>query len=179
MRQEVVVFTEGQSEELFIKRIVAPSLHPLNIYLKPLLLPTSKNAKGGAVSFERLKFNARNVLLGNKNVVLTTFLDLYALASDFPSYHEAKRITDVYARLEMLEQALSQAIISSMGCRPERFIAYIQPYELEGLFFPMSKPWCVRNPIGKKVWRHYKKCVQVFQPPNISMTVTKPSPLSV
>ncbi|POZ54050.1 DUF4276 family protein [Methylovulum psychrotolerans] len=132
---EVIVFAEGQSEEAFIKHIVAPTLRPAQIYLKPQLLPTSKGAEGGAVSFERLKFNARNTLRQHPQAVLTTFLDLYGLAGDFPMFHEAKRVGDVYGRLDIMEQALAAAISNHVGCRPERFIAYIQPHELEGLWF--------------------------------------------
>lgn len=135
MQREVIVFAEGQSEELFIKRIVAPALKPLQVYLKPQLLQTSNNAQGGAVSFDRLKFNARNTLRQHPNAVLTTFLDLYGLATDFPKFNETKKITDVYARLETMEYALAEAIINYVDCRPERFIAHFQPYELEGLFF--------------------------------------------
>lgn len=132
---EVIVFAEGPSDEQFIKRTVAPALRPLQIYLKPELLNTSKNAKGGAVSFDRLKFNARNTLRQYPNATLTTFLDLYALDTDFPEFSSAKSAVDVYARVKILEEALAKTIIDYVGCRPERFIPYFQPYEFEGLFF--------------------------------------------
>ena len=57
---EVIVIVEGQTEEQFIKHIVAPSLHSLKIFLKPQLLNTSKKAKGGGVTFDRVKLHSRN-----------------------------------------------------------------------------------------------------------------------
>ncbi len=132
---EVIVFAEGPSDEQFIKRIVAPMLRPLQIYLKPELLSTSKNAKGGAVSFDRLKFNARNTLRQYPDAILTTFLDLYGLDTDFPEFQTAKTVVDVYVRVKVMEEAMAQAIVDHVGCRSERFIAYLQPYEFEGLFF--------------------------------------------
>ena len=132
---KVIVFAEGPSDEQFIKRVVAPALLPLQIYIKPQLLHTSKDAKGGAVSFQRLKINARNTLLQNRDTILTTFLDLYGLDTDFPAFHEAKIIMDVYARLKVMEDALTNAIVNHVDCRPNRFIAYFQPYEFEGLLF--------------------------------------------
>jgi hypothetical protein len=132
---KVIVFAEGPSDEQFIKRVVAPALLPLQIYIKPQLLHTSKDAKGGAVSFERFKINARNTLLQNRDTILTTFLDLYGLDTDFPAFHEAKKVTDVYGRLKVMEEALAAAIVSHVDCRPNRFIAYFQPYEFEGLLF--------------------------------------------
>ncbi len=132
---EVIVFTEGPTEEQFIKRIVAPSFHAHQIFLKPQTLNTSQNAKGGAVNFDRLKFNARNTLRQKPDAILTTFLDLYGLDTTFPNFTKAKQLSDVYARTTQLESALHQEIVGHIGCRPERFIPHIQPYEFEGLLF--------------------------------------------
>ena len=135
MSLEIIVFCEGQTEEQFIKRVVAPTFRHSSIYLKPLTLKTSKDASGGDVSFDRLKINARNTLRQYPNAFLTTFLDLYKLNTDFPNYDLSKTRTGVYNKLECLEFALHTAIVSHVGCRPERFIPYIQPYEFEGLLF--------------------------------------------
>lgn len=132
---EVVVFTEGQTEEQFIKRVVAPLFHTHQIYLKPQTLNTSQDAKGGGINIDRIKLNARNTLRQNPNVVLTTFIDLYGLDTTFPSFTEAQRLNDIYTRTTLLESALHQTIVNHVGCRPERFIPYIQPYEFEGLLF--------------------------------------------
>lgn len=132
---EVIVFAEGPTEEQFIKRVVAQLFHSNQVFLKPQTLNTSQDAKGGAVNFDRLKFNARNTLRQKPDTILTTFLDLYALDTSFPGFAKAKQHTDVYARTEILETALHEAIVEHIGCRTERFIPHIQPYEFEGLLF--------------------------------------------
>ena len=132
---EVIVFAEGPTEEQFIKRVVAPALRHLQVFLKPQLLNTSKDAKGGAISFDRLKFNARNTLRQKPNAVLTTLIDLYALDTSFPSFEEAMSKPDMPSRVSHLNVALHRAIVDYVDCRPERFIAHIQPYEFEGLLF--------------------------------------------
>lgn len=132
---EVIVFAEGPTEVKFISGIIAPSLRASQVYVKAETLPTSRNAAGGALSFDRLKFYARNKLLEKPTTILTTFIDLYALDTSFPNFVEAKKITNIYARTESLETALHQAIVEQVGCRPDRFIPYIQPYEFEGLLF--------------------------------------------
>ncbi|MFZ4702354.1 MAG: DUF4276 family protein, partial [Candidatus Methylumidiphilus sp.] len=132
---EVIVIAEGQTEEQFIKRLVAPALRHLQVYVKPQLLKTSKDSKGGAISFGRLKFNARNTLNSKSNVFLTTFIDLYALDTDFPEFDEAEKKMDVYSRVKCLEEALHSALIEQISCRPDRFLPHIQPYEFEGLLF--------------------------------------------
>jgi hypothetical protein len=132
---EVIVFAEGQTEEKFIKQVVAPALRHLQVFVKPQTLNTSQTTKGGAVTFNRLKFNATNTLKQHPKAVLSTFLDLYALDKDFPAFEEAKKQRDVYARVACLQQALNTAIVSHVQCRPERFVPHIQPYEFEGLLF--------------------------------------------
>ena len=132
---EVIVFAEGATEEKFIKQAVAPALCHLQVFVKPQTLYTSQTAKGGAVSFDRLKFNARNTLRQFPDAVLSTFLDLYALDTDFPGFKESQKKPDVYARVKYLQDALSEAIVAHVGCRPERFLPHIQPYEFEGLLF--------------------------------------------
>lgn len=132
---EVIVFTEGQTEERFIKQVVAPALRHLQVFLKPQLLHTSQTAKGGAVTYDRLKFNARNTLRQHPNAALSTFLDLYALDTDFPAFEQSKGVSDVHARVRNLQQALHSAIVTYVGCQPSRFLPHIQPYEFEGLLF--------------------------------------------
>ncbi len=132
---EVIVFAEGPTEVKFISGIIAPSLRALQVYIKAETLPTSKSGTGGALSFDRLKFYARNKLREKPETILTTFIDLYALDTSFPSFTDAKQLTDVHDRTIALETALHHAIIEHVGCRPERFIPYIQPYEFEGLLF--------------------------------------------
>jgi hypothetical protein len=132
---EVIVFVEGQTEERFIKEMIAPVFHSQQVFLKPNLLKTSPHAAGGSVTYDRLKLNARNKLRENSKVVLTTFMDLYKLDTDFPGFEQSKRKPDVYSRVESLENALHQAIVQHVDCSPERFIPYIQPYEFEGLLF--------------------------------------------
>jgi len=161
----VIVFAEGESEEQFIKKIVAPTLHHLQVYLKPQQLKTSKDAKGGAVNFERLKINARNTLRQYPEAVLTTFLDLYGLASDFPQFCESKNASNVHERIQNLESALTDAIISHVGCRTERFIPHIQPYELEGLFFSDVEALIRAEPDWKKYLPNLQKVRSGFPSP--------------
>lgn len=132
---EVIVFSEGQTEEQFIKRVVAPALRHLSIFIKPQLLTTSRDSRGGDVSLNRLKINARNTLRQQPRAILTTLLDLYGLKTDFPAYEQAMQQQDVYQRCDMLQSALHMEIVDYVECRPERFIAHIQPYEFEGLLF--------------------------------------------
>jgi len=132
---EVIVFAEGPTEEQFIKRLVAPALRPMQVFVKPQMLKTSQEARGGAINFDRLKFNARNTLRQKPDAVLTTLLDLYGLDTSFPGFEAAKAMPDLDSRVNHIKTALAMELVAYVGCRPERFIAHIQPYEYEGLLF--------------------------------------------
>ncbi|CAN5836045.1 hypothetical protein BH11PSE12_BH11PSE12_00740 [soil metagenome] len=154
--REIIVFAEGPSDEMFIKRVVAPALRPLNLFLKPQTLKTSQEASGGALSFGRLERYARNALRQNKNVVLTTFMDLYGLDTDFPAYVAASNAPDIYTRAKIIEDAMHAAIVGAVGCRPDRFIPHIQPYEFEGLLFSDVNALVTNEP----EWQGYLPALQ-------------------
>nr|VFK59815.1 MAG: protein of unknown function (DUF4276) [Candidatus Kentron sp. TUN] len=155
----VAIFVEGKTEVSFINQVVTPVLDSSKIQLVPQTLITSpgrrkgKVNKGGAVSFGRLKDDAPNTLNQQSAPILSTFLDLYGLYTDFPGFEDAKKITDVYKRVDYLEDALHRAIVEASGCRPERFIPHIQPYEFEGLLFSDVKALCTIEP----EWDRYRK----------------------
>ena len=110
---EIVVFAEGQSEEQFIKRLVTPTLRPQGVFLKPQILKTSRDAAGGAVNFDRLKFYARNTLRQRPETILTTLLDLYGLHTGFPDFLEAQREPDLYRRVTRPCAAHNHSSLSS------------------------------------------------------------------
>ena len=153
---EVVVFAEGQTEEQFVKRLVAPALRSIQVYLKPQILRTSRDAKGGAISFDRLKFYARNTLRQHRNAVLTTFFDFYGLETSFPGFDYAMKMNEMRAQVEELEQALHRAIVAYVNCKPKQFIPHIQPYEFEGLLFSDVEALTTTEP----AWGAYRKDLQ-------------------
>lgn len=175
--QEVIVIAEGQTEEAFIKQVVAPFFYSQQIYLKPFLMNTSSTSKGGAVSFDRLKKNVRNTLNGNKRIILTTFLDLYGLDTSFPNFSQAEFQTDVYRKVDVLEQAMHQELVNFVGCRSERIIPYIQPYEFEGLLFSDVELLCSIEPTWHNAEERLKHMrSQVQSPEHINNGYeTKPS----
>lgn len=132
---EVIVFAEGPSDELFLKRVVAPSLRAQGIFLKPQTLPTSRDGAGGAINTDRLKRNVRNTLRQSARSYLTTFFDLYALAPSMPGVAEAMRLEHPADKARHIERELHAELVNHTGCRPERLFPHVQPYELEGLFF--------------------------------------------
>lgn len=132
---EVDIVGEGQTEQTFVTRVLAPSLAHRRIFVHPRLIPTSKKARGGALSRDRVVSYLRNTLLERTTVYVTTFFDLYRLRSDFPGVSDALSVADPLLRATRIEAGLESEVIAVAGCRPGRFFAHIQPYEFESLLF--------------------------------------------
>lgn len=128
------VVCEGQTEETFIRDVIAPILAHQQIFLTARLIPTSKNNKGGALTYERVRRFVINSLK-EENVFITTFFDLYALDNGFPDFAESQKQSDVYRKVTCLEQAFKDDVVKENSSFTTRFLPYIQPYEFEGLLF--------------------------------------------
>jgi hypothetical protein len=132
---DVIVVGEGQTEETFVRDVLAPELWGREIYLDSRLILTSDRAKGGALSRERVLRFLRNTLRERTDTYVTTLFDLYGLRPDFPGITDAAGQVDPITRCAAIEQKFAEEVVALSACRADRFIAYIQPYEFEALLF--------------------------------------------
>lgn len=142
----VVVVGEGQTEETFVGSVLAPVLGEREVFLFPRLIPTSKHGRGGALSGGRVVPYLAKTLRERADTFVTTFFDLYALPSDFPGVEPGRTVPDPLQRTAVVERELERAVLSQVECRPERFIAHIQPYEFEALLFSDTERLVGRDP---------------------------------
>jgi SWI2/SNF2 ATPase/Domain of unknown function (DUF4276) len=126
---EVVVVAEGQTEETFVRDVLAPELAPGMIFLSAGLVGTSPTQGGGALSYPRVQRYLRNTLRERSDTYVTTFFDLYRLDRGFPGADEAAVLRDPPAKAGLIETRFREAVIEAASCREERFLAHIQPYE--------------------------------------------------
>lgn len=131
---EVIVVAEGQTEETFVRDVLAPVFGAHDIFLHARPIATSKRGKGGALSRDRVVSFLRKTLRERADVYVTTLFDLYGLRPDFPGVAAAPW-DDPIARCAAIEAAFASVVAADSGCRPDRFLAYIQPYEFEALLF--------------------------------------------
>lgn len=132
---EVIVVGEGVTEETFIRDVLAPTLTARDVSLQPRLIATSKEAVGGALTPERVLRYLRNTLRERGDTYVTTLFDLHGLRPDFPGATAARKERDPIRRCQAIEREFAQAAVEASGCREDRFIAQIQPYEFEALLF--------------------------------------------
>jgi hypothetical protein len=135
----VHVICEGQTEEMFVKELLADKFIPRDIFLAPTLIGKPGH-KGGNVKFERLLTDVRARLLADKKSYCTTFFDFYGLPDNFPGKAEATQKGTAAQKARTLLNALTKTLQGKLGADPmRRFIPYVQMYEFEGLLFSDPK----------------------------------------
>lgn len=133
--RRVVIVCEGQTEEAFVSRVMFPAFVDSGLHFQGITVETSPGHKGGAMRYDRLRPALRNALANGRVAAVTTLIDLYKLAPDFPGYGDASSLPTLAARLHALESQLHADVVSHCGCNPARFIAHVQPHEFEALLF--------------------------------------------
>lgn len=127
------VVAEGQTEETFVNRTLAPHLAQFEVYTTVHCVTTSRRRgrlhRGGLPSYARAKRDLELWMKNDRNTDarFSTFFDLYALPSGFPGFEEAQSQSDPYQRVKMLEAALATDL------RDHRFVPYFQLHEFEAL----------------------------------------------
>ena len=132
---DVIIVCEGQTEQRFVGEVLAPFLAEKSVLVSPRIIPTSRRRKGGALTRARVLRYLRNTLRERGDTYVTTLFDLYHLTADFPGNTAAVELTDPIARAIAIEKEFGHAVVHDAGCRPQRFVPHIQPYEFESLLF--------------------------------------------
>ena len=125
------VLCEGQTEDRFIKEVLAPHLLPLNIFAVPIICETKrtvgKKYKGGVSKYSKIKTELEILCKGDPTAFVTTMLDYYKLPNDTPS-KDAKG--DIYKVATEIETAVKE----DLGGQRNLFIN-LTIHEFEGLLF--------------------------------------------
>lgn len=127
------VLVEGQTEEAFVNRILAPHLSRRGLHPTPILLATKRTKdgrkfRGGLTSFEKLRRDLQRLLRDTEVVAVTTMIDYYGLPKDFPG---AKRVagSSCWERVQEREEALFKELDHP------RLVPYLSLHEFEALLF--------------------------------------------
>lgn len=134
MSRRVLILVEGQTEETFVKQVLAPALAERGVYAVPTVHNTKRvkdgpNFKGGVTGFEKFRSDLAR-LLRDREATATTLIDYYGLPEDFPGMKERARHAAARDRVRHVEAALAAA----MG-NPPNFIPFIALHEFEAWVF--------------------------------------------
>lgn len=127
------MIVEGQTEETFIRDILAPHLGMFGVFVYVRSVETGRTRnkihRGGLKTYLKAKNDISAWLKQEKETYLTTMFDYYALPGDFPGRSEVRFDWDPFTKVRTIEKALALDIDN------ERFIPYIQLHEFEALLF--------------------------------------------
>ena len=131
----VYVVVEGQTEESFVKDVLAEVLSPRQVYLFPIILGIPGH-KGGRTNYARVKKDVLTLLKQDRSAHCSTMLDFYGLGSGFPGSPLPPSLSSA-DKVTRLEQAMKVDICEDVpDLRPDvRFLPYLQLHEFEGLLF--------------------------------------------
>ncbi|ABE28758.1 hypothetical protein DR64_1918 [Paraburkholderia xenovorans LB400] len=131
---ELIIVGEGQTEETFVRDVLAPALGANHVYASARLISTSREQRGGALSLERVRKFIGHTLRQRADTYVTTLIDLYGLDKSFRGVMASKGQTPA-TRAAHIERLLHEDVVGFAECRPERFIPHVQPHEFESLLF--------------------------------------------
>lgn len=169
---KVFILVEGQTEEKFVKKLLAPHLQQFGIYLVVILLTTKRvnngaNFKGGIISYAKIKQNLQTLFHDSSAVAVTTLFDYYGLPNDFPGLKSTPQL-DCYKKVEYVEAAFNADL------KEKRLIPYLQLHEFEGLLF--SSPTMIANPFEEDKTIQSRKLIKALQ--NIRKQVRTPEEIN-
>lgn len=133
------VVVEGQTEEAFVERVLAPHLRGFGLETFVRIVTSARDPKtgakrrGGGSTFGKWHNDLANLMdqQARGHAWVTTLFDLYGLPDDFPGLEASHH--PHHNRAEFLEGALRHLINEAYEHHGWRFIPYIQRYEMETL----------------------------------------------
>lgn len=128
--KRLYILVEGQTEQEFVRTLIAPYLRKYEIYeVTPILIRTSKTGRGGFVNYQHLRNDAKRLLQSDKtDFIVSTFVDFFR-CPEVPQKEKWANLNSHSAQVKSMEQCMKEDI------NDNRFIPYIQLHEFEALLF--------------------------------------------
>lgn len=131
----VIALVEGQTEETFVRRLLAPKLSVHGVAISATTYGR-RRSQGGVPRWGKAESELLRLVKEDTGRRVTTMFDYYRLPSKWPG-REAVAGKPPRAKAKILEQAMQRRIMHSLGTDsgPSRFVPYIQMHEFEALLF--------------------------------------------
>jgi hypothetical protein len=132
--KRVFILVEGQTEERFVKDVLAPAFFGRDLYFYPTILVTKRvkdgpNFKGGVTTFAKFRNDVRRLLQSSGDALVTTLLDYYGLPTDFPGM-DSRPGRGPIERVTHVERAVAEHLGN-----PPNFVPFLALHEFEAWLF--------------------------------------------
>ncbi len=138
----IYIVVEGQTEQTFVREVLAPYMAHKGIYLYSALIGKPGH-KGGDIRFDRAMQDISNFLKQRSDTYISTMFDYFRIDSKWPGRAEVRQLirngsaltaTQKAETLEMATYNETVEIFSECNSA-KRFIPYIEMHEFEALLF--------------------------------------------
>ena len=135
MSKRVLILVEGQTEERFVKDVLAPAFFDRELFFHATILVTKRvkngpNFKGGVTNFAKFKNDAQRLLNSASGALVTTMLDYYRLPQDFPGMKSRPTHGTPIQRVTHVEDAIAGHFDSQPN-----FVPFLVLHEFEAWLF--------------------------------------------
>lgn len=142
---KVLLLVEGQTEEAFVKNLLARHLLGHGVLAVPVIVATKRlltgnKLRGGYAPYSRIRSEILRLLRDSSAACVTTMLDYYGLDSEFPSRAEPVGKT-AHEKVNFVERAWAVDIGSS------KFLPYLALHEFEAMLF--AEPTVIASSFGQ------------------------------
>ena len=142
---KALILVEGQTEEAFVKNLLASHLAGKEVVTTPVIVATKRlltgdKKRGGYVPYSRLRAEILRLLNDSSATCVTTMLDYYGLAPEFPGRENPKGKTAL-EKVVFVESAWAADI------NHQRFLPYLALHEFEAMLF--TEPTVIASSFGQ------------------------------
>ncbi len=131
--REIIIITEGPTEQEFISKILIPFFTEKGIYrVYPKTIKTSKDHYGGLLKYNKLKNDLGRHLSTKHGSIITTLIDYFHLPESMPNYATCQSKRTIDEKIDCLITGLASDIEE---INENIFLPYIQKHEFEALLF--------------------------------------------
>ncbi len=168
MSIRVLILVEGQTEERFVKDVLALNFYGRQIFFQPTILMTKRvkagaSFKGGTTNYAKFRNDAKRLLAGAGDALVTTMLDYYRLPSDFPGMTTRPMNGTPLNRVIHVEKAIAR----DLG-EPSNFVPFLALHEFEAWLFSSPEELPRLFSSSKKHLEFQAICASVATPEEIN-----------
>ncbi len=136
----ILLHVEGQTEETFVNRVLAPHLYERGFHEVSARLmgnARQRGRRGGVRKWEAIRSDILNHLRGDSGRAVGLMVDYYAMPNTWPGRVEARNATVPREMAVIVESSLAADISRELGdsFNPDRFTPYVMIHEFEAMLF--------------------------------------------
>lgn len=137
----LLVSVEGETEDLFVYRILAPHLYArgyTSVVASPMGTAVSRDKRGGVKAWADVLKDIVNKLRGDRGLIVSTMVDYYGMPRDWPGRGAVPPSGATPSQIAgPIEQGMLDAVVGEIGSDfdASRFVPYVMMHEFEAMLF--------------------------------------------